>query len=295
MVVTIKHDYMRKINWHKTISRRETPIRAELLGRGSAKYVVRLLGTPNDNFLFLYDHGQGSTYFDPAQVQAMGTRVAQQVNNEPDFLKKHTDMLLRRCIDLVATSQKIGSQNLKTLPFPQLSNLFEQFIEVHFLFSPYMMIAVAVERVVTQLIREKLLTNLLINDDMSKLDVYLAKLYQTDKIPEVLKEQADFLKLQQKIKKDKHSNRQKLLKDHWQKYRWLSVYSPSDEPYSIEYFKEKLKSSDIPTPQVSKIPYDPHEFDLTITQLNPDKKNSFAHTFPKGIYVFTDIQGRTIM
>lgn len=234
---------MGKINWQKTISRRETPLRSELIGKGAALYIPELLHVENNNFLFYFDCGQGSAYFDPIQIQRMGKIIASSIQSTPSFLTTHTQGLVDRSSHLVKLSEEIGSQNVSTFSFGQLETNFDAFVKAHFSFSPYMMTAIAVEKVVTQIVKERLLKNSLIAGDTNKLDQYLNILVSPSKFPAVIEGQREIEQLAKMVKTENAKSIATAIRNHWTKYSFLGVYCPSDEPYSLDYFKQKLQET----------------------------------------------------
>jgi phosphoenolpyruvate synthase/pyruvate phosphate dikinase len=242
----------RNINWVKGISRKEAPIRSELITRGASKYVHKLIGVKNDNFVFYLQNGNGSAYFDSEQIDKMGEKIALEISKNKLFPQKHIKEFKAACQNLISTSKKIGTNNLQACSSKKLKDYFTQFVEAHYLFSPYMMIPIAIEKIITQKVKEKLLKNNQIKDDEDKLEFYLSKLLIPKELPEVNKEMVDFEALKRRII-SKERKADVLLKAHWIQYKWLAVYSPSDEPYSLNYFEKKLEQelkSAMPEPKV---------------------------------------------
>lgn len=231
-----------KVSWTKTISRPETPIRSELLARGSSEYVIKILGVATNNYLFNLEKGNGSAYFDLSQMKKLGEVVATKVQGDPSFLQKHIDHLYSASENLLSVSKKVTTDNLSSLRLEEIKNRFNLFIEAHLKFSPYMTIPVAIEKVMTNIVKKQLLESKIISGNEGKLEFYLSKLLTSSKLNQMVLEIRDFAEIVKFVRANPNGNYKDLLKEHQQKYGWLAVYSPNDEPYSLEYYEDKLKS-----------------------------------------------------
>lgn len=278
-----------KIIWKKGISRRETPIRSELLARGASKYVTEILGVPNDNFLFYLENGNGAAYFDPIQISAMGEKIASKVRENPLFLKQHIDQLLNASNYLLSISKKIGESNLSLLTLNQIESKLDLFVEAHLKFGPFMMIPIAIEKVITSLVRERLLKNEIISGDENKLEFYLSKLMVPKEQSQVIFEMRDFNKIINLVKTGEVKEYQSLLEKHWGKYKWLAVYSPSDEPYTLEYFEKRLQDELVLNPKEPKtvIEVDDRPEDITKKLGLGEDINSFVELLREYVYLRT--------
>lgn len=226
------------INWKLGISRRETPIRSELIARGAAKYMPELIGASNHHFLFYFESGQGQAYFDEQELSQMGNAISQLMTADPEYVSKHTQQLKRTGSALISVSRSIGEQMQPGISKKLLAKCFATFLEAHLAFSPYMMIPVAIEKVITQRVRELMLPHPSIDHDEQALDNYLSRLLTPKKQTETSKEWQSLKRIVALVQTGKeHRSR---LRQHWQEYQWLAVYSPDVKPYSLEYFEQKL-------------------------------------------------------
>lgn len=278
-----------KISWKKGISRRETPIRSELLARGASKYVISILGVHNNNFLFYLENGNGAAYFDPIQISAMGEKIASKVRENPLFLKQHIGQLLTASDYLLSVSKKIGKSNLSLSTLNQIESKLDLFVEAHLKFGPFMMIPIAIEKVITSLVRERLLKNEIISGDENKLEFYLSKLMVPKEQSQVISEMRDFNKILSLVKTGEVKEYQSLLEKHWEKYKWLAVYSPSDEPYTLEYFEKRLQDELTLEPKKLKIVTgDEDKLEDIIEKLKlSEETNSFVELLSEYVYLRT--------
>lgn len=231
----------KKINWKKSISRTETPIRSEVIAKGASVNVKKLIGVDNDNFLFVFREGKGTAYFDSEQIKMMGEKISEIIREDPSFLKKHSKDIRGSCSNLVNVSKKIGGRNHADRKLIELRKDFHEFLEAHYEFSPYMMIPVAIEKVIGRKVRSLLIKNKRINGNQSRLEFYLTKLLTPRKLPEVSKELRDLLEIVEVARGESEAEFKQQVKTHWQKYCWLSVYSPDVLPYKLSYFENKVK------------------------------------------------------
>ena len=230
-----------KIKWKRGISRKETPIRSEMIATGASKYVNKLIGVDNNNFLFLFKEDKGSAYFDINQIILMGKRISELINNNQNFIESHAEELRSSCQNLVKVAKTVGGKCDTKSKIEDLKIYFNDFLEAHFKFSAYMMIPIAIEEVIGRKVREQLKLNDKIGKDGEKLDYYLTKLLTPEKLPETNKEIRDLFRIVENIRKGNRKNSKSLIKLHWEKYRWLSVYSPDVKPYTLDYFDGKVK------------------------------------------------------
>lgn len=224
----------KKINWVKTISRREAIIRSELIVRGAALNIPCITNTQCNNFLFVLQKGQGSAYFDEDQIKEMGKALAKRIAKNPEVVSKHIQGLQQASEELVEVAEAESKGNLERLSLKNLKQRFEEFVEAHLKFSPYMMTPFAVEKICYKKVKEALAR-------FKDTDKLLEELLVPSELPAVILEQRELAELAQKIKQKKIKNYQPLLEKHWQKYCWLSVYSPTDKPYNLSYFRGRLE------------------------------------------------------
>ncbi len=224
-----------KIKWQKTISRQEAVIRSELIVKGASLNIPNVTGTECNNFIFIRKNRQGSAYFDKNQIQKIGLALAEKIKHNPTFAKKHIQALKGASQNLVSISQHIGKRkDLQSLTLKKLKELFEKFVQTHFSFSPYMFTPFGIERVLGEKVKKMFLKEGLSEEDF-------LRAIEPIKAPSTILEKRELNKIANFIKKRKLRDYNSLLENHWKRFSWLAVYSPTDKPFTLEHFKKRLE------------------------------------------------------
>lgn len=223
-----------QIKWHKIVRRRLTPLSLYGFFIGNSIDIKNYIGVGIDtNFVGATSPQQLAV--DAKKLIELGKLIEKKIRQDPDFVNQHVNDCYQACQVLVKTGKRVSSGDLSSLDSLELLERLQKFQKLWHNFAIFLTVPHSIEKVIgTKL--EGLFKTLNLGE------ISLADLLIAPRYPQSTIEQHELTFLAQKIKQRRIKNLNKLLKKHYQQYRWLSVYEYDEEPLKLQHFESRLKS-----------------------------------------------------
>lgn len=223
----------KKINWQKVVKRRITPLSISGVFEGCTYDIKDYTGVSLDtNLVAGRKQHQLATQLE--KLIELGKAVVREVKEDPKFVPQNIKDCHKACDDLIKIGKSALSGNLQPLSEKELLERLQGYFAAHQHFTIFLYIPTSIERVMAGMVEE------LFKKTGIK-GISLADLLIPTDYPESTTEQHELVNIAQRIKRGRLKDYKEEVKEHADKYKWLSVYAMDEAPFTLKHFEERLR------------------------------------------------------
>lgn len=226
--ITAKVVELQKFDWIKLLNREASYAFNPILCQSNVSNLYHTYGIKVPSFW--YNDLTRGVYYLKDEMLSVGQAISVKLDVDKNFAKKDAEMCRKYCDSLIAFSKQILKINLSKYTDKQLENLVTSFATIYQKAFPFMMTPHAIERYFEGRIKKSV-------KDKKLLEVLLSPISTQDE------ERNSALRIAEYVKRNGWNKRaNELLTNHWQSYRWLSLWTVNAEPLSQKHFYEEIEN-----------------------------------------------------
>jgi len=234
---------MKKIKWQYYFARKFSAHRYEIVMRVFfSSFYSRYFGVNLKNVLVAPEDRNHAIYMDSEEWTRAQKKIYNIVCKNWETFQK-----FNRVIKSTQRKFDLGTKEISKKVSPKLSNkqllkLYCEAIELYQnFFNKPIWIPFPVEPILAEEAEKELNKVVKQLDQKEKLQEYFNIIFSPEKKNVVIREREDLLEIA--IKAEKGKNIDKLIKRHWEKYKWIPCYDPVDKPWEMGDFKKELNET----------------------------------------------------